>query len=68
MAKSKKNSGFFAQGAIMGHAMAAAKRRPSTTDATHQCIEAGKRNKLDRAKLVNSQKPMMSMNFLINGK
>ena len=68
MAKSKKNSGFFAQGAIMGNAMATAKRRPSTTDATHQCIEAGKKNKLIRTKLANSQKPRMSMNFLINGK
>lgn len=63
MAKGKKNSGFFAQGAIMGQAMATAKRQASTSDAVHQAIALSSKKKKPQ-----TEKVAMSFNFLINGK
>ena len=63
MAKSKKNSGFFAQGNTMSSALATAKRPASTTDAVHQAIELGRKKKKPQ-----TEKVAMSFAFLINGK
>ena len=63
MAKSKKNSGFFAQAGVIGQEMATAKQSASTTDAVHQAIENGKKKKKPQ-----TEKVAMSFAFLINGK
>jgi hypothetical protein len=63
MAKSKKNSGFFAQAGVIGQAMVTAKQSASTTDAVHQAIALGSKKKKPQ-----TEKVAMSFNFLINGK
>lgn len=63
MAKSKRNSGFYAQAGLIGNALATAKKPASTTDAVHQAIALGKKNRKEK-----TEKVRYSFNFLINGK
>jgi hypothetical protein len=63
MAKSKRNSGFYAQAGLIGNALATAKKPASTTDAVHQAIALGKKNRKEK-----TEKVRYSYNFLINGK
>lgn len=63
MAKSKKNSGFFAQASAIGQAMTTAKQSASTTDAVHQAIALGSKKKKPQ-----TEKVEMSFSFLFNGK
>ena len=48
MAKSKRNSGFYAQAGLIGNALATAKKPASTTDAVHQAIALGKKNRKEK--------------------
>ena len=63
MAKGKRNSGFYAQAGLIGNALATAKKPASTTDAVHQAIALGKKNRKEK-----TEKVRYSFNFLINGK
>jgi hypothetical protein len=63
MAKSKRNSGFYAQAGLIGNALATAKKPASTTDAAHQAIALGKKKRKEK-----TEKVRYSFNFLINGK
>jgi tRNA/tmRNA/rRNA uracil-C5-methylase (TrmA/RlmC/RlmD family) len=63
MAKVKRNSGFYAQAGLIGNALATAKKPASTTDAVHQAIAFGKKNRKEK-----TEKVRYSYNFLINGK
>jgi hypothetical protein len=63
MAKVKRNSGFYAQAGLIGNALATAKKPASTTDAVHQAIALGKKNRKEK-----TEKVRYSYNFLINGK